>query len=128
MTKGSEFDTFLCIPTTIRYFIYIQCRLSSIFISNLPETPRNLSDKRLKLTHVNFIQRDSDAEPTRQLINIEVSYKITSNHNRANLSIVSQPIRKKGQNLSFLHAIRQRNVSGPLPPGYKRKKQGLLAR
>ena len=33
----------------------------------LSETSRNLSDERLKLTHVNFIQRDSDAEPTRQL-------------------------------------------------------------
>ena len=39
----------------------------------LPETSRNLSDERLKLTHVNFLQRDSDAEPTRQLINIEDS-------------------------------------------------------
>ena len=35
-----------------------------------PETSRNLSDKRIQ---VEFIQRDSDAELTQQLINIEVS-------------------------------------------------------
>ena len=83
----------------------------------LPETSRNLSDKRLKLTHVNFTQRDSDAEPMRQLLtskSLEIHSQSQESYFRG---IVSQPIRKKGQNLSFLRAIRQRNVSGPLHPG-----------
>ena len=54
----------------------------------LPETSSNLSDEWLKFTHVNFIQRDSDAEPTRQLINIGSLMKNTANHNRANLGVL----------------------------------------
>ena len=34
---------------------------------------------------------------------------------------------RERKNLCFLHAICQMNDSGPLPPGYKRKGEGLIA-
>ena len=44
----------------------------------LRQTSRNLSDERLKHLHVNVIQCESDAELTRQLINIRSLVKTQS--------------------------------------------------
>ena len=69
MKKGSQFDTFLCIPTTINVFLFsFSADFQAFSCRILPETSKNLSDEWLKHLHVNFIQRDSDAKPTRHLI------------------------------------------------------------
>ena len=49
-----------------------------------------------------------------------VKYRSQSEQNYTK-SFFSPPLSKKGQNLSFVCEISQRNVSGPLPLGYKRK-------
>ena len=83
-----------------------------------------MSDERLKYLHVNFIQHDSDTELTRQLINQLSLVKNITNHNRANSGVLffNQPGKRSESVL--LHAICQRNVSGPLPPGLSEKGGG----
>ena len=84
-------------------------------------------DERLKLTHVNFIQRDSDAEPTRQLINIGSLVKNTANHNRANLGVLF--LNQSGKKVRIC-PFYMRSVKGIFhalfPPGYKRKGKGMI--
>ena len=124
MTKGLQFDAILSFPTTINVLQLFPFNADFHVFSYrvLPETSRNLSNERLKLTHVNFIQRDSDAD---QLINVGSLVKNTTNHNRANLGEVF--LNQSGKKVRIC-SFYMRSVKGMFqalfPQGYKRKTGG----
>ena len=90
----------------------------------LPETSRNLSDERRKHLHVNFIQYDSDAEPTNI---IEVDRKNTANHNRANLVVLFlNQSEKKVRICPFYMRSDEGIFQALFLLGYKRKGEGLI--